>query len=254
MYRAMRRADVAAYVRGRQAGTLGPHDWQTVDRGEPGEDWGEVAEAGLDAVLEAWTDLNDESIKSDNARDAVEGKLAAILHCELATLPASVLTDRDFWRFCSAWLYDFIEWRQSTSSTDNLLTYFGGSSESLGRDCVAHRMFDRGHIARAAAEAVDENEELYGLAEIGAADVWKSHILRVAHGNAPLVVREMLLNVRSGNLPTSDIRPFVKNLRRVRANVIFEVLDSDQARDLVDREIAWTLHEESGDDAPVADD
>jgi hypothetical protein len=55
---------------------------------------------------------------------------------------------------------------------------------------------------------------------------------------APLVAHELLLDVQAGLLPTEKVRLVAKNLKRVRSNVLFEVLDPIQARDMLGRETA----------------
>lgn len=219
---------------------MAAHDLRVIYRDPEGYDCADEVEGVLDGVLERWQSHDLTKLKSDQARDELEGHLAVVLHEGLAHLPASVLTDRDFWRYCSAYLYDFVVWRQPTKTVAGCLPYFGSASNGLGRECVPHRMFDRAHIAKVGGDYVGADDP-YDLARFGAADVWKSHVLRVANGNAPVVVREILTDVRTGTLKTDVVRPFIKNLRRVRANVLFEVLDHHQARDLVDREIQRTI-------------
>lgn len=240
MYQIVSKSDAVDYVNGRHNGSASVNDLKVRYRGTESDDFVDDIEEALEVVLTTWRSADSSKYKSDQARDELEGDLAAELHGGLAHLPASVLTDRDFWRFCSCYLYDFVAWRQPSKSVTAFLRYFGAASNGLGRECVPHRMFDRAHISKVGGAAADAADP-YALARFGASDVWKSHILRVANGNAPLVVHEILTDVQSGKLKTDVVRPFVKNLRRVRANVLFEVLDQHQARDLVDREIARTL-------------
>lgn len=237
MHRVVSRTDVAAYVEGRVAGTRAQGEYAAEDRGDPEADWIDLINDVLDDVLERWQRMKVTAAKNDQARDQVEGKLAAVLHAGLSDLPADVLLDRDFWRYCAAYLYDFVVWRQPSKSVWTLLRYFGGTHEGLARECVPHRMFNRAHIVKSSSDILGR-EDPYALSGFGASDVWKSHILRVANGNAPLVAAELLEGVRDGMLKTELIRPTVKNLRRARANVIFEVLDPQQTRDLVSREVA----------------
>lgn len=239
MYPVLSRTEVAAYVAGRFDGRLSALDIRPNYREDDGPDWSERIEDSLASVLDAWRSCDSARYTSDQLRDELEGQLSVELHSGLASLTAAVLTDRDFWRYCAAVLYDFVVWRQPSKSVTATLHYFGAASNGLGRECVPHRMYDRAYIAKTGGEAAGDDDP-YALARFGAADVWKSHILRVANGNAPLVVHAILSDVRDGKLKTDVVRPFVKNLRRVRANVLFEVLDLPQARDLVDRESART--------------
>jgi hypothetical protein len=240
MYPVVSRADAATYVKGRADRTATSVDLRVNYRGNGSEDWVEEVSDGLDGVIATWGSMDRSRFTSDQSRDELEGQLSVDLYRALQPLSAGVLTDRDFWRYCAAHLYDFVIWRQPSKTVTASLPYFGAANEGLGRDCVPHRMFDRAYIAKVGGDAAKDDDP-YALARFGAADVWKSHILRVANGNAPIVVHEILADVKNGKLKTDVVRPFIKNLRRVRANVLFEVLDTDQARDLVDRETERTL-------------
>lgn len=231
------RTYTSGYVSGRFDGSLTPLNFSAAYNESDAQDWVEEIERTLDKVLDAWTSAGPEAVKDPNAKDAIEGDLSVILYEGLKGLPGRVLTDRDFWRYCSAYMYDFIRWRQPSASVPAFLVYFGCSTAGIGRECVPHRMFDRAYIARMGGEHAGY-EDPYALARFGAADMWKSHILRVLNGNAPLVVHEFMSDVTAGRLGIGDrvTREMISNLRRVRSNVLFEVVEDFQARDLVDQE------------------
>lgn len=252
MYRVMTRSLTESYVQGRQDESVGAGDETFEQRGREGEDWIDDVEDTLERVLAVWREARS-GYRSDQARDELEGRLSVVLHEGLVDLPSHVLTDKGFWRYCAVRLYDFVIWRQPSEKVRQLLPYFGAKGESIGRDCVPHRMFDRGHIVKTGGDMVGDPDP-YALATFGAADVWKSHILRVANGNAPLVVRAMLTEVKDGKLRTDVVRPFAKDLRRVRSNVLFEVLDEDQARLLVLREEERALAESTTNHSVVVSD
>jgi hypothetical protein len=46
---------------------------------------------------------------------------------------------------------------------------------------------------------------------------------------------------KAGNLPTAVVRDVAKSLRKSRANVVFEVLELEEAIEILNREIAKTL-------------
>lgn len=236
MYPIVGRKDLKTYIAGRSAGVLEPHDLVVNYERSSAEDLPDEICAVLDGVISTWRALDLASITSDQARDAVEGELSASLHDGFRELPANVLTDRGFWRFCAGKLYDYVIWRHQTSKSEPALhPYFGVVAETLGFECVPHRMFNRALIAHAGG-AVVGSDDPYALAKFGARDVWASHILRVRTSYAPAVARELLVDVRDGKLPTLTVRLLAKNLKRVRSNVLFEVLDEHQARVLMDRE------------------
>lgn len=199
-------------------------------------------EDAIDAVLEAWRDMK---VKSVN--DEVEGILSLVLFREFSSFPARVLTDPDFWRYCSLKMESFI-WarhpKKAPKEDDELINdppfrYFGAISNSHHRDCVPLRMFNRARLSELAA-ATGEGVDGAELAKVKAGDVWKSHILRVMNGNSPTIVREILMDTRDIPKFTSDkkdgIRPLAKELRRVRSNVLFELLEQPQARNLIETE------------------
>lgn len=235
MHQTLTKKETIAYVSARRAGAIGAHDLQAKYARPATIDWVDDVVGVLDDVLASWNGIDHSRFVSDQSRDEVEGVLSAQLHEGLKPLPAEVLTDKDFWRYCAAYLYDFVIWRQPAQTTTALYPYFGIASDSLGTECVPQRMFNRAHITRAGSEASGD-DDLYALAKFGAADVWKSHILRTRNSYAPAVVHEILTDVLGGKLPTDPVRLLAKNLKRVRSNVLFEVLDPYQARLLVDRE------------------
>lgn len=172
-------------------------------------------------------------VKSKIDPDEVEGKLSAEVFQLFSKLPTEVLTDKDFWRFLSSSVFlSFIVWRDGFDGALPSRASFGASSRSITMDCVPFRMFNRGLI----------NYELTGsyqddsYAAIAGTDIWRSHILRVKTSLSVSVTRGILEKLESGNLPTGLIRPLAKRLKRIRSNVIFEVLDSDDGMELFDSE------------------
>jgi len=144
-YPALSRKNAAAYVNGRRNGSLTEADLQVEQREHgAGAAYEDIIDT-LDAVRKEWTSSARPSLKSGQDKDGLEGKLAILFHKGIKDLPAYVLTDMDFWRFCSAYLYDFVEWRNGDGCE---LRNYGAEGEGLnGRDCTAHRMFDRAGIA-----------------------------------------------------------------------------------------------------------
>lgn len=231
-YPALSKAETEKYVAGRREETLTQNDLHAEQRGHESEgDYEEVIDL-LDSLLDEWKTLDLNKVKSDQAKDSVEGRYAVLLHKSFHTLPGSVLSDRDFWRYCAAHLFELVEWRNGIGcSLDN----YAAKTASTVRECMPHRMFDRANIAYKGGLAVGDKDP-YALAKFGASDVWRSHILRVLNGNAPIVAHEILADVKKGSLKTDIVRPFVRNVRRARANMLFELLDIQHARDLVARE------------------
>jgi hypothetical protein len=233
MHQVLPRKDALAYIAGRQDGSLVESSLQAGQSQASHGDWWESIDDALFNVMEVWRGEDLSRFESQVKRDGLEGVLAAILHSGFRELPAGVLSDRDFWRYCAAYMYDFIVWRQPTTSVTALYPYFGVKGETLGSaDCLPQRMFDRAHIVLTASSG--GSADPYALAKFGAADVWISHILRVRNSYAPIVVRELLEGVEASRFKTDSIRELAKDLKRVRSNVLFEVLEREEVKTMVD--------------------
>lgn len=236
-YPALTRKDTAAYVEGRRDGTLSEANLSPEERGSDSDDNYDAIITTLDKVKAEFSAADLSKFTSQQLKDGLEGPLSVVLHEGLKGMPAYLLSDMDFWRFCSAYLFDFVEWRnkKDDKSLPSLENYAAKANGLNNRNCTAHRMFDRAHIAHIGGTQAGLADP-YEYAKFGASDVWRSHVLRPLHGNAPVLVHEVVGDVKAGKLPTSKVRPLAKHLQRVRANVLFEVLDQPQARDLLDRE------------------
>ncbi|MCV7402179.1 hypothetical protein H7K24_18750 [Mycobacterium fragae] len=241
-YPVLSRPKTEEYVRGRREGTLPDCPPEHELRG-PDDDCFDIVEEALQDVIDGWRGLDPFKAKSDSARDKVEGELSVVLYKRLRDLPGSILSDRDFWRYCAARLYEIVQWRYGENGS---LANFGAATNAISHECLPHKMFERAHIAFLGGEAVDDSDP-FALARFGASDVWRSHLLRTLNGNAPLVAHEILADVAAGKLKTDLVREVVKNLRRVRANVLFEVLGQQQARELLDLETAQAVVSSNSD-------
>lgn len=238
--------EARAYIEGRRDGsipaTTRPPYTSREAAGEELVDVFEIVEEAVDAVQD-WTGPSASRSKTD--KDAIEGELSIALYRGLRDLPTAILTDRGFWRFVATyWMYEFIQWRDGENCRPDSF----GAQEGLGAlwDCVPLRMFDRALISERVAGAT-ELEDASWAAKIAGTDLWRSHILRVLIGNSPTVVKAMLEDVQAKLLPTSTLRPFVKHLQRTRSNVMFELLDADDARALVDEHRTKTESQKAED-------
>jgi hypothetical protein len=245
-YPVLSRAKTEEYVCGRRDGTLpdGPPEY---DLRGPEDDCFDDVEEALREVIDKWRSVDPSKVKSDQARDKVEGELSVVLYRRFSDLPGTVLSDRDFWRYCAARLYDIVQWRYGESGS---LANFGAKTNAISHECLPHKMFERAHIAFVGGKAVGDRDP-FALACFGASDIWRSHLLRTLNGNAPVVAHEILTDVAAGKLKTDLVREVVKNLRRVRANVLFELLNQPQARELIDLETAQAVSSsepDGGDD------
>lgn len=243
-YPAVTRDAARAYASARRAGRLGPTDKPTVlFRGDGAHGRAlPLIEDALERIVDTF-EIERAGLGAKE-KDAFEGRLVALLHPALRQLPASVLSDRDFWRYLATfWLFDFGVWRDGkqgakgdTFPSDDT---FGCSTSSLHPDTISLRMFNRGEVSVGCAEV--GGGEPYAVAAIAGSDVWKSHILRTLNWQSPEVTRQILLKVGEGELKTAVVRDFIKRIRRTRANVQLDVLTATQAAELVEEERAATV-------------
>ena len=235
-YPVVEQRDAVAYIDGRRDGSiLAKTDPEIAWRGQ-GEDAEGVIEGACEDLHDEWKAAVPEDIPRGLPRDELEGRLAIEFFETLSELPPEVLTDRGFWRYLSvARLFEFIQWRDG----ENCQHVSFGAGQGARWDCVPLRMFNRAMIAETGGLAIEADDVFWG-SRVAGTDLWRSHILRVLIGNAPIVVHEILVNAQAGKLPTTTLRHFVKGLQRTRANVLFELMDSDQARQLVDAQLRHT--------------
>lgn len=186
-------------------------------------------------IIDEWK----KSVKSIGDSSSKKEELEAELSCEvfriLQSLPVTLLTDSDFWRYLSCeYFFQFTLWRDGDGCA---LASFGASSSSVNFDCVPFRMFNRGLIAFAISGDMKDLE----YAEIPGTDLWRSHIMRVLTSYSASMTQVILDYFEAGKLPTAVVREVAKRLRKARANVVFEVLDYDEAELIVKREIEKSL-------------
>jgi hypothetical protein len=191
--------------------------------------------AELLRIVDEWKKSIKKIGDSSAKKEELEAELSSQLFRILESLPVTMLTDSDFWRFLSSeYFFEFTLWRDGESCA---LASFGASSATVNFDCVPFRMFNRGLIAFTISEDINELE----YAHIPGTDLWRSHILRVLTSYSSSMSQAILDEYKAGNLPTAVVRDVAKSLRKSRANVVFEVLEFEEAIEILHREIAKTL-------------
>jgi len=186
-------------------------------------------------ILDEWKKSIKKIGDSPTKKEELEAELSSELFVVLETLPVSVLTDSDFWRYLSSeYFFDFTLWRDGANCA---LASFGASSSSVNFDCVPFRMFNRGLIAYAISEDINDLD----YAHIPGTDLWRSHIMRVLTSYSPAMSQAILDEFKAGNLPTAVIRDVAKSLRKHRANIVFEVLELEESLAMLNLEIAKSV-------------
>jgi hypothetical protein len=147
------------------------------------------------------------------------------------------VADRDFWLWLAlAHFSDLVEWRYGNreGGVDWKNYGIGASGENL-----LYRLWLRGELG------LDENaRDRYDLARRGEIDFWRSHLFRQGYANTRTFARALIrFQYPDGNqvrpkLRIGAIRELVKRLRRLRANLVTEILDELAALRLIEAEAA----------------
>ncbi len=191
--------------------------------------------AELLRIVDEWKKSIKKIGDSSAKKEELEAELSSQLFRVLETLPVTMLTDSDFWRYLSSeYFFEFTLWRDGENCA---LASFGASSSAVNFDCVPFRMFNRGLIAYTISEDINDLD----YAHIPGTDLWRSHILRVLTSYSSSMSQAILDEYKAGNLPTVVVRDVAKSLRKSRANVVFEVLDLEQSAEILNKEIAKSL-------------
>jgi hypothetical protein len=145
------------------------------------------------------------------------------------------LYDDGFWRWLAVVHFrDIIKMRHPSKDDRFNLNNFGLGPLS---DNFVYRVWLRGEIAYDPERFPDDP---YRLARLGDQDFWRSHIFRQSYATPRAFARAFLRfqfeETPEGRLQTKEIRELAKRLRRLYANVVFELLSEEEAFDLISKE------------------
>lgn len=168
----------------------------------------------------------------ERSKDGVEGQLSIALYESLKILESGILTDPGFWRYLAMWeMFEFVQWRDGENCK---LESFGAGSYNPTWDCVPKRMFVRARIAQEARGP----EGAEALASVAGTDLWRSHILRVKTGNCPALSAALVEAWDQDDVRTKEVRDVAKRIKRLRSNIVFELMDEQQIHEVLTRQIA----------------
>lgn len=168
-----------------------------------------------------------------------EGRAARVVH-SLLDLPPLTAVDHEFWAWLTLggqqdYLAKLVTWRHGKQGED-----FSAQDVNYGLSTSLEMGFYSRLWLRADLAYDDLREDPYELVERGDQDLWRSHIMRTDYGQVPNVARALLLFQYSDESPTlsrvdtSTIRAMAKELRRRQATSAYELLNADEARELVE--------------------
>lgn len=162
-----------------------------------------------------------------------EAEAACSLHAVFANVHSSIVTNFDYWRWLAlAYFSSTIDWRYGCGkeSAATKANYgIGNSGENL-----LYRLWLRGDIGHSDLDSDDP----YRLTRSGQLDFWRSHIQRQGYADSRQFAHALLrFQYPKGNtearLKTEDIRTLVVRLRRLRTNLLVEVLNFQECFDLI---------------------
>jgi hypothetical protein len=182
--------------------------------------------AALQAVVSAMGDT-----PSRIAGSQFEAQAAPLVH-QLLPTQHPALADPEFWTWLAVtYCQPTLAWRYEGKR--NLQNFgIGGAGENL-----LFRLWLRADIA-----LKPDQKDQYELARHGDIDFWRSHIFRQGYGNARTFARALIEfqfpaeGGRKSRLKIHQIRALVKQLKRARSNLLFEVMSEARAVQFIQSE------------------
>lgn len=171
----------------------------------------------------------------DPRAKAFEAEACIHLH---RTLPrdATMLADYDFWTWLAVFVFrELVDWRHGGTKGEAKPANFGIGKRD---ENLLFRMWARADIGYDPSNAADP----YDLARRGDQDFWRAHVLRQGYGASRTLVRALIRFQfpegadGSATLKGLEIREFVKRLKRLNANVLFECMHENDVQKVFERE------------------
>jgi hypothetical protein len=182
------------------------------------------------------------SMNPSELRDWIEGYASAAILEAVDGLSILGLDDPGFWRYVSLrYCWNFIVWRESKSfrnavefDPDNeaddgeadaaqplgYRVYIDGRRPA---ECVPLRMYLRARIAR------DGGDPAAAARLEKATDFWRSHIVRVRTGTAPVLAAAFVEYQSEHEMTTDPLRDYARRLNRLWSNVQLSAYDDPDA-------------------------
>lgn len=161
--------------------------------------------------------------------DEFEGPASARLHATLRHVALRVLDDAGFWRYISAvHIWDMAVARQRSTFESQEWTRYRGYIDGRTRsECIPLRMFVRGQLAW--------TEDGYELASAipGAADLWRSHIIRIRTSYSRALAQGLVKQQMADKMTTDEVRAHAKRITRVASNVMLHLYDGNEVDELL---------------------
>lgn len=188
------------------------------------------------AVQAVLSNCKSSGLNEQKQREKFEVDLGPAIYDLVQNVDTKAIMDSRFWAYLTlTHAFEATNWRHpSTKNGPPSLNNFGLVKSAI-REGLLVRIYLRATLG------YDTAENSFELAGVSGQDLWRSHIIRVKTGNAPLVVRAMLQDQLKKNHSVKVIRAAAKRLTQIRSNVLYETLDSEQATKLVENVYSGVL-------------
>lgn len=172
--------------------------------------------------------------RRDPRGGSFEAEACEILHRALP-IATEMLADYDFWTWLAVCQFrELVDWRHGGEEGHAVPENFGIGKRD---ENLLYRMWLRADIG-----CDSLRDDAYNLARRGDQDFWRSHVLRQGYGRCRAMVRALIryqfpdASEGSPTLRILAVRELAKRLKRLHANLLFEFLDEESARRLLERE------------------
>ena len=205
-------------------------------KGQAGSD---IADAPLQLLnrklMRNLQDLEKSGPKSAGSKQTKFDIHAAPLVFEtLNDLPLVILNDMDFWRYVAVHvMYDVVDWRYPKDNGSRW-----GSNPTQSIRTITYAWFIRGQLCQSFTA-----EEIKLVNKVGDIDIWTSHVIAVVHGSSSAIMYEYFRKCVEWQTPTGGwnkwgrlaFRDLAKQLKALRSNYVFDIIDKASAKQIVDR-------------------
>ena len=163
-----------------------------------------------------------------------DSQAAPLVFEALNVLPFAILNDIDFWRYVAVHImYDIVDWRYPKDNGSRW-----GSNPSQPIRTISYAWFVRGQLCQ--NFSVEENALVNKVGDI---DIWTSHVIAVLHGSSSAIMYEYFKKCVEWQKPNGGwnkwgrfaFRDLAKQLRALRSNYVFDIIDEVSAKQIVDR-------------------
>jgi len=233
-YRVARRA--AKSLNGSSSIAPGEIQGFLTQKGQAGSD---IADAPLQLLNRKLTRAIEEIEKSGPKNEKLkwqkfDSQAAPLVFEALNVLPFAILNDIDFWRYMAVHvMYDVVDWRYPKDNGSRW-----GSNPSQSIRTITYAWFIRGQLCQNF-----DSEEIALVNKVGDIDIWTSHVIAVLHGSSSAIMFEYFRKCVEWQKPNGGwnqwgrlaFRDLAKQLKALRSNYVFDIIDKLSARQIVER-------------------